>query len=227
MSRSRGILAELRRRIVLNELQPGAVLTELALAAELATSQASIREALLRLEGEGLVVRSGHQGTTVTNLERVEAQEILGLRKRIETRAASLIVRHRSAADLDRLRGLFADMQDAATTEDLGAMVRADTEFHLALFRISRLHAMEPILARCILHTHRFRLWAPWHRRPLARTAERHLPILDVLEQGDAAGLRRQIDEHLDTIVERPGVEKSGVEKFGVERPGPERRSAA
>ncbi len=194
----------MRRRIVLNELQPGAVLTELSLAADLGSSQASIREALLRLEGEGLVVRSGHQGTTVTGLEAVEAREILGLRKRIETRAASLIIRHRSAADMERLQALLADMQAAAETDDLGAMVQADTAFHLALFRISRLHAMEPILARCILHTHRFRLWAPWHRRPLRRTADRHLPILDALAQGDAAALRRHIDEHLDTIVENP-----------------------
>lgn len=204
MPRSQSILGELRRRIVLNELQPGAVLTELALAAELNSSQASIREALLRLEGEGLVMRSGHQGTTVTGLETVEAREILGLRKRIEGRAASLIVRNRGAADVERLQGLLAEMQDAAGSDDLGAMVQADTAFHLALFRISRLHAMEPILARCILHSHRFRLWAPWHRRPLAQTASRHLPILDLLENGNVAGLRRQIEDHLDTIVEAP-----------------------
>ena len=86
--RGQTILGELRRRIVLNELPPGSVLTELALAAELGSSQSSIREALLRLEGEGLVTRSGHQGTTVTDLHRTEAAEILGLRRRIEGRAA-------------------------------------------------------------------------------------------------------------------------------------------
>lgn len=189
---------------MLNEWQPGLVLTELALAAELSSSQASIREALLRLEGEGMVTRSGHQGTTVTNLGAIEAAEILGLRRRIEGRAAKAIIRHRTTADLPRLQGLLGDMRAAAEADDLWAMVRADTEFHLALFRISGLHAMEPILSRCILHTHRFRLWAPWHRRPLIRTADRHLPILAAVESGDATSLRRHIEDHLDTIVESP-----------------------
>jgi DNA-binding GntR family transcriptional regulator len=200
--RGQVIVNELRRRIVLNELAPGSVLTELALAAELAGSQGAIREALLRLEGEGLVTRSGHQGTTVTDLDSTAAAEILGLRRRIEGRAASAIIRRASGGSLVRLQELLERMRIAAHEDDLWAMVRADTEFHLALFRISGLDAMEPILARCILHTHRFRLWAPWHRRPLIRTADRHLPILAALEKRDAAGLRRQLEEHLDTIVE-------------------------
>ena len=191
---------------MLNEWPPGSVLTELALAAQLSSSQASIREALLRLEGEGMVMRSGHQGTTVTNLDAAAAAEILGLRRRIESRAAKAIVRHRAAADIARLHALLSDMRDAADHDDLWAMVRADTDFHLALFRAAGLAAMEPILARCILHTHRFRLWAPWHRRPLQHTADRHLPILDALEAGNATTLRREIEHHLDTIVETRGT---------------------
>ena len=202
MKRGHAIQGELRRRIVLNEWQPGSVLTELALAAELSSSQASIREALLRLEGEGMVTRSGHQGTTVTDLDAAAATEILGLRRRIEGRAAKAVIQRRSAADMARLHVLLGDMREAANDNDVWAMVRADTEFHLALFRIAGLHVMEPILSRCILHTHRFRLWAPWHRRPLRDTADRHLPILAALENGDAAGLKREVEHHLDTIVD-------------------------
>lgn len=188
---------------MLNELVPGSVLTELALAADLGSSQAAIREALLRLEGEGLVVRSGHRGTVVTGLHADEAAEILGLRRRIEGRAAARVVKQVSRPDLVRLGGLLDAMRQAAIADDLWAIVQADTGFHLALFRISGLQAMEPILARCILHTARFRAWAPWHSRPLHRTAERHVPILDALAARDAPGLRRQIEEHLDTIVEQ------------------------
>jgi GntR family transcriptional regulator, rspAB operon transcriptional repressor len=202
------VLNELRRRIVLNELAPGTALTELALAADLSASQALIREALLRLEGEGLVTRAGYQGTTVTNLDAVEAKEILGLRRRIETRAANAVCRRISSGDVGKLHGLLEEMRVAARTEDLWAMVSADTEFHLTLFRASGLYAMEPILARCIMHTHRFRAWAPWHGRPLMRTADRHLPILEAAEAQDATALRRQLEIHLDTIVEQ----KSGHE---------------
>ncbi len=201
--RGQSILNELRRRIVLNELRPGSVLVELALAAELDGSQSSIREALLRLEGEGLVMRSGHQGTTVTDLDAAEAAEILGLRRRIEARAAKAVLRGLVAADLARLETALAAMRQAAEDDDLWAMVQADTRFHLDLFVISGLHAMKPILARCILHTHRFRLWAPWHQRPLIQTSDRHQPILAALRAGQPAQLRRCIEAHLDTIVEK------------------------
>lgn len=200
--RGRDAVNELRRQIVLNERAPGSVLTELALAADLSISQSLVREALLRLEGEGLVTRSGHRGTAVTELDADAATEILGLRRRIETRAARAICRRMGSGDVARLRERMQDMRAAADADDLWAMVTADTGFHLALFRISGLFAMEPILARCILHTHRFRAWAPWHRRPLTVTAERHGPILDALAAGNAAGLRRQLEIHLDTIVE-------------------------
>jgi DNA-binding GntR family transcriptional regulator len=196
------IASELRRRIVLNELQPGTVLTELGLAAELGCSQAAVREALLRLDGEGLVRRAGRQGTTVTDLDAETATEMLDLRRRIELRGARRAARRAGAGDLVTLRRLLDEMHHAAAADDIWAMVERDTEFHLALFRIAGLDAMEPILARITLHTHRFRLWAPWHRRPLAETAARHAPILAALITGQPAALMRALGAHLDTIVE-------------------------
>ena len=178
-------------------------ITELALAAEYKSSQGAVREALMRVEGEGLVSRSGHQGTTVTGLEHQEAEEILGLRRRMESRAAASVVRRMVAGDMADLRGFLVDMNDAAERDDLWAMVQADTGLHLSMFRIAGLHAMRPILERCILHTHRFRLWAPWHRRSLQATADRHRPILAALEARDGPGLKFEIEAHLDTIVEQ------------------------
>lgn len=192
----------MRRRIVLNELRPGTVITELGLAAEYESSQGAIREALMRIEGEGLVIRSGHQGTIITGLEQHEAEEILGLRRRMEGRAASAAVRRVVPDDIADLQGVLTDMSDAAEQDDLWAMVQADTGFHLSIFRIAGLHAMQPILARCILHTHRFRLWAPWHQRPLRATADRHRSIMTALENRDGPALKREIEAHLDTIVE-------------------------
>ena len=197
------VLATLRRRIMLNDLHPGSVLTELGLATELACSQSAIREALLRLEGEGLVRRAGHQGTMVTDLDADAATEMLDLRRRIETRAARRIARRVTAGDLDALHRLQDRMVEAARANDPWALIEHDRDFHMAVFRISHLHALEPILLRCIQHTHRFRLWAPWHQRPLLQTARRHQPILVALRTREATTLSRAIGQHLDTIVER------------------------
>ena len=197
------MLGTLRRRIMLNDLSPGAVLTELGLATDLACSQSAIREALLRLEGEGLVRRAGRQGTMVTDLDADAAMEILDLRRRIEMRAARRIARRVTAGDLDTLLKHQAQMIAAAQANDAWALIEHDRDFHLALFRISGLHALEPILLRCIQHTHRFKLWAPWHQRPLLQTARRHQPILTALRDTDAGALGRALGQHLDTIVER------------------------
>ena len=196
------VLGALRRRIVLNQLAPGAVLTELALAQDLRCSQSAVREALLRLDGEGLVVRAGRAGTTVTDLDAPTASEILDLRRRIELRAARHAARRATGGDYARLEALQEAMDQAAQAGDAWALIERDTDFHLALYRIGGVPALAPILARCIMHTHRFKLWAPWHRRPLAATAARHRPILAAVRAGDAAALIHTIADHLDTIVE-------------------------
>jgi len=102
-------------------------------------------------------------------------------------------------AALDRA---LAEMHAAAAREDQWALIEHDMAFHLALFAIAGLTAIEPILYRSMLHTHRFKLWAPWHRRPLAETVERHRPILAALAARDAAALARELGFHLDTMVE-------------------------
>jgi DNA-binding GntR family transcriptional regulator len=196
------IYATLKRKIVLNELKPGMALTELAVAADLGSSQGPVREALMRLQEDGLVLRRGHQGTAVTPLNTEEAEEILELRRRIEVSAAPRAVRAVDAATIGRLAHLRERMDAAAEAGDEYGLIELDTEFHLSIFRLAELRALEQILVRCILHSHRQKLWEPRHRRPLAETAARHDTLLDLVRARDGAALGRALGEHIDTIVE-------------------------
>lgn len=196
------IYTTLKRRIVLNELRPGVTLTELAVAADLGSSQGPVREALMRLQEDGLVLRSGHRGTSVTPLNPEEAEEILALRRRIEIRAAPRAVRAVDTAALARLTHLRERMDAAAGAGDEYGLIELDTEFHLAIFRLAELRALEQILVRCILHSHRQKLWEPRHRRPLTETAARHDGLLELIKARDGEGLARALGEHIDTIVE-------------------------
>ena len=195
-----------KRRIILNELTPETVLTELGLAHEIGCSQGPIREALLRLQEDGLVVRSGRR-TIVTRLTAEEAYEMLALRRRIETRGALKAVHNADGPALDDLRGILAAMKDAAAEGDEYRVIEADKDFHLALFRLSGLDALGQILARCIMHSNRFKLWAPEHRRPLIETARRHDVLYERLAAGDGAGLAAALGSHIDTIVIQGGDE--------------------
>lgn len=196
------IYAHVKRRIVLNELRPGVALTELGLAAELGCSQGPVREALMRLQEDGLVQRSGHRGTTVTPLDPEEAEEILALRRRIEVRGALRAARAVDQAALKRLAGLRRSMQAAAESGDEYALIALDTDFHLEIFRLSGLRALEQILVRCILHSHRQKLWEPRHRRPLTETAARHDALFAPLAARDGPALADALGIHIDTIVE-------------------------
>lgn len=192
----------LKRRIVLNELRPGDALTELGLAAEAGCSQGTIREVLLRLQEDGLVIREGHRGTAVTALDPEEAAELLALRRRIEMRGAERAAARVTPEQLADMRERYAAMVASAKRGDEYELLILDMGFHLALFRIAGLHALDQVLVRCMLHTHRSRLWAPAHRRPLSRTASRHKPLLDHLEARDGRALARALGEHIDTIVD-------------------------
>ena len=195
-----------KRRIILNELTPETVLTELGLAHEIGCSQGPIREALLRLQEDGLVVRSGRR-TIVTRLTAEEADEMLALRRRIETRGALKAALHADGPALEELRGILAAMKEAAAQGDEYRVIEADKDFHLALFRLSGLDALGQILARCIMHSNRYKLWAPEHRRPLIETAQRHDVLYERLAAGDGSGLAAALGSHIDTIVIQGGDE--------------------
>jgi len=193
--------ATLKRRILLNDLAPEASLTELGLAQDLGCSQGTVREALLRLQEDGLVLRNGHQGTSVTPLDADVAGEMLLLRRQMETRAAH---RAAQAATPEAVAGLLClqeEMEAAAAAGDEYALIELDTRFHMAIFRLSGFRALEQILLRTILHTHRQKLWEPRHRRSLTQTAARHRPIIAALTR-DGAALAEALALHLDTIVD-------------------------
>ena len=124
----------IRQAIFQGVLTPGAPLRELSLSRELGTSQAVIREALLRLENEGLVERSANRGTRVVNLTGDEVRDRLEVRLLLETEAA-----HRAARRLDdqgwsALDGLLSDLQDAAAEGDPYRCAQADLALHRAIW---------------------------------------------------------------------------------------------
>jgi DNA-binding GntR family transcriptional regulator len=196
------VYSTLKQRIVLNEISPGEPLTELGLARDLECSQGTVREALLRLQEDGLVVRSGHRGTSVTPLDPAEAEEVLDLRKRLETRGALRAVAAYGPDARANLVALRDGMARAARRNDEYALIELDMQFHAAIFALASPPVLEQILIRCMLHSHRQKLWAPGHRRSLARTAERHDVLIAALDAGDGARLAKEIGHHLDTIVE-------------------------
>lgn len=134
-SPSRGDLAYQRlfESIENGRLKPGARLRELELSAWLGASRTPIREALGRLEGEGLIARDPSRGMVVAELDPGMVAELYVMREVLEGTAAGLAARHASDAEIDTLREIAG--RDREIGGDAARRARANRLFHEAMFR--------------------------------------------------------------------------------------------
>ena len=192
----------LKRDIMLGELRAGEPLTELDLAARFQCSQGTIREALLQLQEEGLVRRQGHRGTQVSACTVDEAVEMFRVRQQIECSGIVRALRHKSRTLVSDLQELADDMAESANNGDELQLAAFDRDFHRRIFRDADLPALDPILHRCLVHNHRFKISRSVGGRNLIATALRHRPIIDAIRQGDVRAASQTLHHHIATIVD-------------------------
>ncbi|MDP4503187.1 GntR family transcriptional regulator [Nonomuraea turcica] len=134
-ARRRGLADEvadrIREAIFSGVYAPGAQLREVELSQALDVSRGPVREALLRLEREGLVRSAWHRGATVITLAPQDIAELDSLRGALEHLAVQRVVAHASDEDLAEI-GKTVELMKRA--EDAHAMVRCDIAFHDAVY---------------------------------------------------------------------------------------------
>ncbi|MER6669144.1 GntR family transcriptional regulator [Amycolatopsis japonica] len=113
---------------------PGAQLREVELSEALGVSRGPVREALLKLEREGLVRSEWHRGAIVTTLSDVDVAELDSLRSALEQLAVRLVVANAPEAELAAIDAVV-DRMDRARDEH--EMVRCDVDFHDAVYAAS------------------------------------------------------------------------------------------
>ncbi|MBF9234586.1 GntR family transcriptional regulator [Microvirga alba] len=201
-ARSGEVFEALKRDIMLGQLSSGEPLVELELAARFGCSQGPVREALLQLQEEGLVIRQGHRGTRVSECTADEAVEMFRLRQSIECRSVVRVLQHPSRTLVSELRQLVHAMEDAARSGDEYQLAELDRDFHRRLLKDANLPALEPILHRCLVHNHRFKISQSDAPRDLVATARRHISIVDAIERGDTPTASQALAHHIATIVD-------------------------
>lgn len=194
------VYAGLRRDIVLGRLRPGAPLLEIALARDSGTSQGTVREALMRLAEDGLVVRDGYRGTRVCATTADEARELLALRLRLESLGFSRIAAGVTPALLEGLAARVRAMEAAAEAGDDYVLVELDQDFHLTLFSEAALPVMVPVLSRCMLHMHRLAFTEHGRTRSLLTSARRHWEVVEALASREPARAVAAIEHHVGTV---------------------------
>jgi GntR family transcriptional regulator of gluconate operon len=124
------IVETIRRAIVLGELPAGLHLEEPALAQKFGVSRIPIREALVRLEHEGLVRSEPRRGSFIVGMTEEDVSDIYELRELFECRAARRAAGRIDPAGIARLEELASRMDEALARRDPQAMVEPDVEFH-------------------------------------------------------------------------------------------------
>jgi DNA-binding GntR family transcriptional regulator len=188
----------LRRAIVAGELAPGQRIRQEEVAAALGISVAPVREALRVLEQEGQVVYRPRRGYVVTELRVEDLEEIYGLRRTLEERAARRALLDLDEAALAEIRAAAAACAAAAASGDVAAELEANRRFHVSILDSpAQPHTMR--LIRLLWDsTEAYR--ALYYNSPEERwrSIEAHERILASLERRDADQLVAELDAHRD-----------------------------
>lgn len=186
-SRGMWVSEALRADIQDGRYGPGDRVTELEVAERLGVSRTPVREALRRLESEGLLVSLPWRGVVVAELDRAQVLELYAMREVLEGTAARFSAQHADDAEIDLMRDLLA--HEAKASDDSGLTARINRDLHEIIhtsarnrYLLSTLHALRNALS--LLKGTTFA--APG--RPAQGLAEHHA-IVEAISQrdGDAA----------------------------------------
>jgi GntR family transcriptional regulator, transcriptional repressor for pyruvate dehydrogenase complex len=212
------IVGEVRDALFAKRLRPGDFLgTEKDLAQRFGVSRIVARDALRTLEAQGIVdIKVGSGGgariargnarlfaevlAVQLDLAGVSAGEIMEAQRAIESLGAELAALHSTAQDHARLRQLLRDAQ--CHISDVPAFTRLGREFHLALAEAS--HNRVLVVQLISLQHVSWPAQNPTLTPRVARhILEVHTQLAELVEKRDAAGARRQMDDHVRMIGRR------------------------
>jgi DNA-binding GntR family transcriptional regulator len=160
------VYEQVRDAIRSGNLAPGVRIDQAAIAHNLGASLVPVREALARLQADGVVEIIPHRGAFVADLERDELIDISITRELLEQEAARLAAQQLSDADLEHLEVLLGQMAQATATSDFDRLFALNRDFHFTIYSATKRRYLVQIIAQ---------LWdqADHHRRIYTEVAER------------------------------------------------------
>jgi len=186
---------KLREMIITGVLPVGAPLTEPALARQFRVSRTPIREALRRLQQDGLIER-GSRRMQVRGLSAEETLEIYDVRIMLETLAARAAAERRTEWDLMKLEQVHASMI-AAIPDDPYRLVRYNRTFHETVWAMSHNGTLVDLLSRLHAHLIRYRETTLTYRDRWGHVLEEHRNLVEAIRVGDRATAGQIAEQHM------------------------------
>ncbi|MFT3780287.1 MAG: GntR family transcriptional regulator [Ottowia sp.] len=181
-----------RRLILERELSGGEVLVEGRLAERLNMSRTPLREALLRLEGEGLLMRANARSYAVRRITASHYFQCLQVRERLESQAVSLAMGRVPAEEVQRLRAAILALD---STQQGSSHWQVDDQIHGMFARACGNEMLAETIAHLRVLCRLFEVVDPFAR--IEEDRGEHLAILDAYEAGDVRAAAEAVVQHL------------------------------
>lgn len=188
----------LKSSILSGRFDPGERLTEEHIAKKLKVSRTPVREALHKLESEGLIKPRKKRGFIASRDSKEEVEELLELRAILEGYALRLISEKISEETLDRLNGLIDKADEALRRNRIDEVFKWNTQFHDSLHElISEKRRLYPLMVNMRKYILRYRRDTLSNPEGVKRTIEGHRKIILALRLRDPALCEYIMREHI------------------------------
>ena len=187
----------IRSAIIQGKLLPGERLMEVQLADELGVSRTPVREAIRKLELEGLVKMEPRKGAYVTPMSARDLKEMMEVRRALESLCAELAAQNATEEDIEMMRENNLLFEKAALENDEHGVVAHDTAFHDCIFESTgndRLYQMIHSLREQML---RMRVEYVHHITDRSKLVGQHTEIIESIAEHRPADAARYASDHI------------------------------
>lgn len=191
------VYSALRAQIISLELAPDTTLVRNDLAETFGVSQSPVREAIQRLEQEGLVISYPQSRTVVSKIDVAQARETQFLRVGVELEVAQTLARLGNPALLAPSARLLQMQRLAGEDRDIGEFTTLDRLFHLSLFEAAGVRSLWQLIADRSGHIDRLRRLNLPDPGKIAQVLHHHDDILAAIGSGDRGAVEEAVRTHL------------------------------
>ena len=196
-----GVYSVLRTAILDGAVPPGGQLRETHIAADLGISRSPLREAMTKLEEEGLIVKIPYRGSFVVEVSAQEVAEIASVRALVEPHAAELAAPALRGAERPRLKQIIEELHAATENNDIPASIDAHLRFHRLFYDFSGHGVLQSMWNSW---ENKLRLYLATDHRSysdLHDIAVEHERLATVALEGDTEEFRQELVRHFQSAL--------------------------
>ena len=200
------IFETLRKAIISGDIKPGERLMEVSLANQMGVSRTPVREAIRRLEAEGLVTMTPRKGTHVAELSVKDIMDVLEVRTVLDKLATDLAAKRMQPSQLKALENVHKQYIACVEKNNIEGAIKKDIEFHDLIYAASGNPRLVAVAGSLREHVYRFRVIYMSGGDPIAENVlNEHEEILAALKEANnnlASDLaEKHIRNQMETII--------------------------